>query len=208
MAARAGGARGADIVLAKHIPAGAGLGGGSSDAAAVLAAMNDLWGLHLPAPELAEIGAGLGSDVPLFLGPPAARIRGRGEIVEPAAVHSFAALLVLPEIHCPTAEVYAAWDAGAAPRGSSPVRPRMTALPSVWRDGLVNDLTAAARAVRPELGEVMDLLTAEIGLPAQLTGSGSGLFVLFDSLAVARASAGLIPDELADRTFVVHHNAW
>ena len=208
LAARAGGARGVDIALTKHIPAGSGLGGGSSDAAAVLAAMNDLWGLHLPAPELAEIAAGLGSDVPLFLGPPAARIRGRGEIVEPAAVHPFVALLVLPEIHCPTPEVYAAWDAAAAPRGSPPARPRMTALPSVWREGLVNDLAAAARTVRPELGELMDLLAAEMGLPVQLTGSGSGLFVLFDSLAVARTSAGLIPDELADRTYVVHQNAW
>jgi 4-diphosphocytidyl-2-C-methyl-D-erythritol kinase len=110
-AGRAGqGGTGAEILLTKRIPPGAGLGGGSSDAATTLAALNRLWELSWTGPVLAEIGGGIGSDVPMFLDGPAVRLGGRGEEVSPVEVYPFYAVLHLPPLACPTAEVYAAYD--------------------------------------------------------------------------------------------------
>jgi len=99
--------RGLEIDLVKEIPAAAGLGGGSSDAAAVLLAASLAWGIE-PSPErLVELAAGLGSDVPWFLGGSAAIVRGRGEAVEPVAgIPSLPVVIALPAAGCPTAEVY------------------------------------------------------------------------------------------------------
>ncbi len=109
----AGLAGGFDILLEKHIPAGGGLGGGSSDAGAALDALNDLCGNPLSAADLLALASRLGSDVPFFLGPPIARGTGRGEILETVGATGFPdrALLVNPGFAVPTPWAYAAYRA-------------------------------------------------------------------------------------------------
>src|SRR5262249_45075812 len=104
---RTGSARGADIRLWKRIPMGAGLGGGSSDAAAALAGLNRLWRLGLSAADLAALGAELGSDVPFFSAAPAAWCTGRGERVEPLPLgRPLDFVLASPPEGLSTAEVF------------------------------------------------------------------------------------------------------
>lgn len=188
----AGGRRvpGAAIRLAKHIPPGRGLGGGSSDAAAVLLGLRRLWAIDVPDEELLALSAELGSDVPLFLGPPALRMTGRGEGIEPVAVHEFRAVLFLPEFSCDTGEVYRAFDAHSARPAQQLDAELLAAPPSRWRDKLVNQLAAPAESVRPELAKMRASLARAVSLPVCLTGSGSGMFVLCDDDSEAASAAG------------------
>lgn len=202
---------GADIRLDKHIPAGKGLGGGSSDAAAVLAGLDELWGLATPAERLAELAARLGSDVPMFLGAPASRMTGRGERLAPAAVHDFAAVLHMPEFACGTADVYRAFD--ALPGAGRPMAAREAmdladSRPSVWRGSLRNDLTGAAKVVSPQLVRRMTLLGEACGEPVSLTGSGSAMFILADTVSDAQAVAGRVPPDLPGQTVIVQPSTW
>jgi len=188
-----GSAAGVEIELHKTIPPGRGLGGGSSDAAAVLAGLRSLWGLALPEEELARLAATLGSDVPLFLGPPACRMTGRVERIEPAEAHPFCAVLILPDLHCSTAAVYAEFD-----RRPEPMAPQLDAAllrrpPSAWRDRLVNQLAGPARRVCPELGRLQDAAAEAAGLPVHVTGSGSAMFLLCDGHAEAREAMDRLP---------------
>lgn len=202
---------GVEISLAKHIPPGAGLGGGSSDAAAVLRGLNVLWSLGMGDAELSELASRLGSDVPLFLGPPASRMTGRGEMLAPADVSAFYAVLILPPIVCPTAEVYRAFDeqqsasrlAGEQLEASTFSRPAST-----WRGSLVNQLEAAAVAVAPELGQLLSRLRESVSLPVHLTGSGSAMFILCDDQAEARGVMDEIPADLRALGRIVQSNPW
>lgn len=209
--ARAGEGRGVHVRLEKRIPPGAGLGGGSSDAAAVLKGLNRLWGLGLSPEALAEVGAGLGSDVPFFLVGGAARVRGRGERVTALApLAGTWCLLVHPCVTLSTAEVYRAWDRARAgvgegaggPAGKSPVAARgltptpdapiMTRAPDkgagqAEADLLaapVNDLEAVACQLAPEIGTALAALRDAGGRDARMTGSGAAVFCLADSRAV------------------------
>jgi len=202
---------GADIGLVKHIPAGKGLGGGSSDAAVVLAGLDALWGLSMPTARLAELAAQLGSDVPMFLGPPASRMTGRGETLTPLNVHDFAAVLHMPEFACSTADVYRAFD--ALPGAGRPMAPRAEmdladSPPSAWRGSLRNDLARAAKVVSPELARRMTRLGDACGEPVCLTGSGSAMFILTDTVADARAVADRLPPDLPGRTVIVRPSEW
>jgi len=187
------GPHGADVSLTKAIPPGRGLGGGSSDAAATLMGLNALWGLALSDGVLKEVSTEIGSDVPLFLGPPTLRMTGRGEQWESVSVHPFVAVLILPPLTCSTAGVYKAYDAYASPIGPQ-LDPRLLAggPPSAWRDLLVNDLTAAAHAVCPALSEMHKQLGEAVDAPVHLTGSGSGMFVLCDHSEEADAVANAL----------------
>ena len=98
--------RGVHITLDKRIPVAAGLGGGSSDAAAVLLGLNRLWGLRWPAARLAEVATALGMDVPFFLRSGAALGTGRGEVLEPVVAGALALVLVNPAFGSSTAEAY------------------------------------------------------------------------------------------------------
>ncbi len=162
---------GVRIVLSKKIPVGAGLGGGSADAAATLAGLNLLWQLNLSPAELQGLAAQLGADVPFFLGPSPAWVEGVGERVQPAEVELPPAfVLVVPPFGCPTPAVYRAYDrlglgfarAGPPPRGAT-----------AW----VNDLWPAAVVVRPELVRLRAQVERLTGRRAHLSGSGSALFV-------------------------------
>lgn len=183
---------GARFTLTKRIPLGAGLGGGSSNAATALRLLNDLWGLDRPMEELAAIGGVVGSDVPLFFHGPLCIMRGRGERVthEAATVTGWAAL-VLPELECATPKVYAAWDRLA----EHPPRPALADIRAALGHVdtlmplLFNDLEDAAQAEYPELADLLTDAAAAAGGPFRLTGSGAAIFRLFgDMHAAARAA--------------------
>jgi len=203
-----GPSRGADIVLTKRIPPAAGLGGGSSDAAATLLGLNRLWELGLSRAAIAERAAELGSDVPLFLNGPAVRIGGRGERVRPAEVHPFHAVLYLPPVTCLTAAVYASRDAVAAEAEPPPAveADDFAAPPSQWR--LFNDLRAPAERLCPPLAAEAKTLASATGRQVHMTGSGSGLFVLADDGPRARALAEALPEPVRDRCRIVALNPW
>jgi 4-diphosphocytidyl-2-C-methyl-D-erythritol kinase len=205
LAETAGVRRGALISLTKRIPAGAGLGGGSSNAAATLKLLNGLWRLGLSHPDLAGLGAQLGSDVPLFCYGPLSVIRGRGDEVEELrdCMELYAAL-VLPGLHCSTAEVYAAFDR----LPDRPIHPSLgevrTATHSAARlmEVLYNDLEPAAFAVAPQLHRLAERVTELATGPVRMSGSGSTLYRLFDRRDDAALFAGEVQQRLSVRTAV------
>ena len=171
---------GADIVLEKNIPLAAGLGGGSSDAAATLLGLNHLCGLPLTVPALAELGLSLGADVPFFLFPgPAAFARGIGEILRPAPVLAgYHLVLVNPGFPVSTKEVYA-----RLPLTEKAKKIKRTAL--LDREdghdisGLDNDLEAVAIAMHPEIADIKKRLLSLGSAMALVSGSGATVFALF-----------------------------
>lgn len=202
-------AGGADILLDKAIPAGMGLGGGSSDAAAALAGLNELWDHHLGDAELHALACRLGSDVPFFLGPACCRMTGRGEILRPISVHPFFVALLLPSFGCNTPDVYRAYDRSPSPIGEQLATDLLAAQPaSAWRDKLVNDLAAPARQTYPQLAELWDRLGAQTNVPIHVTGSGSGLFVLCDTAAEARQFRDDLPADLQPMCVLAASNPW
>ncbi|WP_165224368.1 4-(cytidine 5'-diphospho)-2-C-methyl-D-erythritol kinase [Aquisphaera insulae] len=190
--------RGASITLKKVIPAQAGLGGGSSDAAATLVALDRIWGLGTSEARMDAIAGEIGSDVPFFLHAPSAVCRGRGERVEAVPVrHPLHFVLVAPEVGVSTAEVYRKLETDHTPR---PIGPVLEALdegdPGPLGRSLFNRLQHVAEDVRPELARVRDAL-AEIVPPFEgslMSGSGSAYFGLCrDADAAGRAADLLEP---------------
>jgi 4-diphosphocytidyl-2C-methyl-D-erythritol kinase len=181
------------IELEKRIPVGGGMGGGSSDAAAVLRLCNVLWGAPLTDVELASLGERLGSDVALFFSLPACRIRGRGERVEPVRLAwSGWALLASAGVPVSTSRVYAAWGEGGI---SSPDNGRIPQLCSADRAEdlmrlCVNDLEPAVFDVAPRVRQVFEALDGAGLGPFRVTGAGSTLFRLFDGENEAKDAAG------------------
>jgi len=186
---------GVRIELTKRIAMGAGLGGGSSDAAATLIALNRLWDFGCSSERLAAIGAHLGSDVPFFFHAPSALVRGRGEIVQATPrPRARAVLLILPQAPLATAEVYARFDAMGLGREldehSEPNAKQWAALGARdLMEVLFNDLEPAAFALAPRLGELHCELERALGRPLRMSGSGSSLFSLYDDLDEAQAAA-------------------
>ena len=179
------------IHLHKVLPPGGGLGGGSSDAANTLVALNRLWKLEMPEGVLVEIAATLGSDIPFFVPCVAALCTGRGEIMEPLrGSRPLFAVMIIPPQGCPTKEVYQAFDAGY--QHAEAIRSKKTD----WRrlatlsagellEELVNDLEPPAFHVAPWLKSLRDEVAAKIGRRVHMTGSGSTLFTLAGSGAQA-----------------------
>jgi 4-diphosphocytidyl-2-C-methyl-D-erythritol kinase len=175
------------VAIDKRIPARAGLGGGSSDAAATLVGANRLFELGLDAAVLESIAAEVGSDVPFFVRGGAQWAGGRGERLAPAPSPSFAAVVVVPPFGLSTPEVYAAFDRLPAPAPDDGAPPP-TAMPTLagW---VRNDLWPAALALRPELDEHARRLRAAGAAEVLLCGSGSALAGLFATHAQARSCA-------------------
>jgi 4-diphosphocytidyl-2-C-methyl-D-erythritol kinase len=215
--------------LEKRIPVAAGLGGGSSDAAAAIDAALEAWGLLGPGspPDAgiealrAEVGARLGSDVPFFLADGPALVEGRGERVTPLmAIRGTVpgVLLVTPALAAPTPAVFAAHDAGGLAGAADPRSTRRTSehLASELRGGLsgpslvarsgvlasANDLAAAAAVVVPGLTALRRALVRRLGRPVGLSGSGPTLWVLYPSATAAAAAADSIREGLADGSIV------
>ena len=184
------------VTLTKRIPVGAGLGGGSSDAAAVLRCGAALVGIPAEAPLLNRLAAELGSDVPFFLGPdPIALGRGRGEVLEGIPPLPAANLvLVTPPVHVSTAWAYRALDdarrSGGAGGGAA-----LSGRPRGWADVAAmahNDFQRVVAAAHPEVARSLEALIEAGAEWALLSGSGSASFGLFsDGLAAERAAEEL-----------------
>lgn len=194
---------GVDIRLCKRIPPGGGLGGGSSDAASTLLALNELWNLQRSRDQLSILAAELGSDVPLFLGSSTLRMTGRGETIEPLSVHPFWAVLHLPDLQCPTRDVYRAFDDDPPKMAEQLDLATFAQPPSAWRDRLVNQLAPAAMRVQPALAERFRQLNEHLPAPLCLTGSGSAMFMLADTPEEAQAALDSLPEDLQRRSQVV-----
>lgn len=167
------------LSLTKRIPAGAGLGGASADAAATLIAARAALALEVDDARLDELAAELGSDVPFCLRGGAAWMRGRGELLEAVELPlGVPMLLAVPPFRCATPAVYRAWDDLGGPRSQRRV-PAPAAVASLLPE-LVNDLEPAAEVVDPRLTEFRERLEAVAGRPAVLAGSGSAYVVPVD----------------------------
>jgi 4-diphosphocytidyl-2-C-methyl-D-erythritol kinase len=179
-----------DIRLEKRIPQGAGLGGGSSNAAATLTAAAAI--SKLPHTLAEEVGPSLGSDVTLFFKGGSLLVTGVGEELESVPpLSGFAVAVAVPVFEMSTPEVYRRWDELEGPIGEE-ITPRL--LPPALREGIPirNDLTPAAFDLEPELADFVADLRALWGRPVMMTGSGSACFALFADLDEAEGAADAI----------------
>jgi len=191
--------------LYKRIPPGAGLAGGSSDAASALMALNRIWKLGWSQDRLARFSERFGSDLPFFFAEGGSAIcTGRGEIVRPLAPPDTArwAVLVLPKLACATPAVYRRFDemrlGDERHISDEPDWQAWRQLPAgELMPRLVNDLEPAAFALRPELGELRAALERKIGRVFRMSGSGSSLFSLCDARDDAQSLAERARNELA-----------
>jgi 4-diphosphocytidyl-2-C-methyl-D-erythritol kinase len=182
-AGAAGATTGVTIRVAKRIPIGGGLGGGSSDAATTLIALNELWGPRLPRSELARLALGLGADVPFFLLGGNAFAEGIGEVLTPLDLAPAWYVVITPQVAVSTREIFAS---NALTRNTKPLK--ITA----FFAGLgANDLEAEACRRYPQVAQALRWLKA-FG-DARMSGSGSSVFAAFGSEREARAVAARIP---------------
>jgi len=181
---RTGSKRGAAIKLRKTLPLGGGLGGGSSDAATTLTALNRLWGTGLDRPALEALGLELGADVPVFVGGQAAWAEGRGEKLSPMDLPEPWYLVVQPPARVSTREVF---QAPELTRNSAPITIAR------FRAGETrNDLLPVVRKRHPEVGQALDWLAGHA--PARLTGSGACVFAAFENEQTARRLLKELPE--------------
>jgi len=185
---------GASIRIAKRIPMGGGLGGGSSDAATVLLALNHLWGCGLPIDELARLGLPLGADVPVFVRGSSAWAEGVGERLEPVELPERWYVVIHPGVAVPTRDVF-----------QSPELTRNTPVITIraffgpeGSSGSRNDCEPVVSARYPEVADALSWLGNFA--PARLTGTGSCIFAAFGSAIDAERVAARAPDRW--RSFV------
>lgn len=174
---------GADITVEKHLPMGAGLGGGSSDAATTLVALNRLWGVNLPERRLAELALELGADVPIFVYGRAAWAEGVGERLTPIDLPEPWYVVVMPPCHVSTTEIFAAPE---LTRNAPPLT-------------IAAFLSGAGRNVcetvvcrrHPEVGRALAWLARYA--PARMSGTGAAVFAEFADQARAQGVAEAVP---------------
>jgi 4-diphosphocytidyl-2-C-methyl-D-erythritol kinase len=194
--------------LRKRIPMGAGLGGGSSDAAEVLRVLPRLLKKPIPVERLVELGSALGSDVPFFLLGSTALGLGRGTELYPLpALPRLPVLVVAPDVHVSTAEAYRSLRRGfeeESARENLTSRAAWTiAAGEDWADLAVNDFEEAVFSQHPQLGAIRQRLADAGARPARMTGSGSALFGVFESVeARDRAAVGFKGERVFRTSFV------
>lgn len=204
LAQKAGRAPNVALALEKHLPVASGIGGGSADAAATLRALNDLWGLNYSNAQLAEVGASLGADVPVFFtGAVGAYMTGIGEVCAPLDLPPLVAVLINPLRPLPTADVYRAFDSmklgsdlivDSAPKWAD----EDEAIADMRQQG--NDLEPAARALMPMIGDLLsELAGSEHVRHAAMSGSGATVFAITHDWGAAES----LSDEL-----IVSHPGW
>ena len=181
--AHAGISQGIDIYNEKILPAGGGLGGGSSDAATTLWVLNRLWGLGLDTGELAGLGLQLGADVPVFLHGRSSWAEGVGEILTPVELPEPWFLVLDPNVSVSTVAVFSDTELTRD-------TPRMTIRDLLSGDGR-NDCEAVVRRRYPEVAAALDWLNSQS--PARLTGTGACVFAAFDAETQAREIAVRVP---------------
>jgi 4-diphosphocytidyl-2-C-methyl-D-erythritol kinase len=188
MLKHAGLATGMTVIIKKSIPVAAGLGGGSSDAAAVLAVANKLLGTGLDRKQLAEIGAGLGMDVPFFFHGPLAVAKGRGEVLtDLAPLPKFWVLLVNPGFETSTAWVYKNLKLRLTKKVDCNKIARLT-VRNIAK-GLYNDLETVTAAAHPVILKIEEALMARGAMGARMSGSGPTVFGIFETEEACRAAA-------------------
>lgn len=189
---------GLDVALTKVTPSGAGLGGGSADAAAVLRVVRDRFGVS---PEVVlDAAARLGSDVPVCVHGAPVIMRGRGELLEPVALRgTMSVVIAVPGFACATPDVYRAWDELRGPRSDRVVAPPDPVAHLV--DALVNDLEPAAEQVEPRLAAFRATLAAVGGAEPLLAGSGSAYWFPVADPDTAGRTAARVRDEMHVETF-------
>ncbi len=191
--------KGARIHLKKNIPHGAGLGGGSGNAAGILLGLNVLWNLKLPREDLILVASELGSDVPFFLLSPCAIGKGRGEILEPInSPAKFYILMVYPGFPLSTTRVYGNLNLKLTKQKNNIsilknflLRSEFAQLGAAW----VNDLEPVVFREYPEIFAIKKRILASGAKGALLSGSGSTVFGLFDNLETAKTAYARLKDE-------------
>ncbi|MFO1307597.1 MAG: 4-(cytidine 5'-diphospho)-2-C-methyl-D-erythritol kinase [Burkholderiales bacterium] len=185
-----GSARGVAIAIDKAIPMGAGLGGGSSDAASVLLALNRLWGLGLSREALVDVAAGLGADVPFFVFGGTALARGIGERLTAMTMPPAHLVLAFPDAHVPTASIFAAPDL---------TRSTPSAKIDVFSESYGrNDLSGVACARHPAVADALAAMS-KVSPNARMTGSGACVFAPFEREDDARRAVLALPATLRAR---------
>ncbi|HEY7773140.1 MAG TPA: 4-(cytidine 5'-diphospho)-2-C-methyl-D-erythritol kinase [Marinagarivorans sp.] len=177
---------GADITLAKKLPMGGGIGGGSSNAATALLALNHLWQTGFSLEQLAQLGIQLGADVPVFVRGFSAWAEGVGEIISPIELPSRWYLVVRPNVHISTAEVFSQKN---LTRDTHIIK-----VAAFLEGGGKNDCQDIVLQRYPQVKEAVDWLN--FFSPAQLTGTGSCIFAAFDSEAEAKSVFASRPEHL------------
>jgi 4-diphosphocytidyl-2-C-methyl-D-erythritol kinase len=188
---------GADIAVLKRVPWGAGLGGGSSDAATTLLALNRLWGLHWPRSRLLALAPRLGADVAFFVGGTPAFVEGAGERLSPIDLPPMTFAVVKPPAAVSTPAVFASAD---LVRDTEPVilKSFLANAGQQFAEGLVgrNDLQPVAQAQCAQVGEALAWLKLRFG-DGRMTGSGSAVFARIDGIDPSAATtAGHVFDTL------------
>lgn len=179
-------APGISIYLDKQIPPGAGLGGGSADAAATLIALNQLWQLGLSKDELARIGLELGADVPIFIKGKTAWAEGLGEQLEPVQLPPAWYLVLIPDCQVSTARIFAQEN---LTRHSTAIK-----IADFLAGRTRNDCESVTCALYPAVQKTLDWLSQHG--PARMTGTGAAVFARFDAEAEAAAILAGIPADL------------
>lgn len=169
---------GVKIHLHKRVPFGAGLGGGSSDAAAVIKMLNTMFGIGLSVAEMEQLAGELGSDTVFFITEKPAYVSGRGEVLESVniSLSGYYIVIAKPPISVSTREAYA----GIVPK--SPTRAILDILSQPigeWRDLLENDFEKSVASKIPEIAQLKDTFYAEGAVYASMSGSGSAVFGMF-----------------------------
>jgi 4-diphosphocytidyl-2-C-methyl-D-erythritol kinase len=184
---------GARLALQKNLPIASGIGGGSSDAAATLKLLNDLWHIRATEQELLGIAAKLGADVPVCLAAKASLMEGIGEKLAPWPLPTLPAILVNPRVSVMTADVFGELKqrSGASPPVRQDCRsPRETAN---WLASVRNDLQDPACSIAPSIIDALREVSATQGcLLARMSGSGATCFGLYETKAEASAAAGRV----------------
>jgi 4-diphosphocytidyl-2-C-methyl-D-erythritol kinase len=189
--------RGINISLSKRIPAKGGLGGGSSNAAVTLLALNQLWQLHLENTDLVRVAGGLGADVPFFLIGGRAEARGIGtDLCSVADTQQKHLIVITPTASVSTAEAYAALNRGSLTTSDS--------APILSSSSLHNDFEVVIFEIEPEIGLAKQALLDAGARGALLAGSGSSVFGIFDDEAARDRALVKLRSEAGWRIFSGH----
>lgn len=196
---------GATVQLTKRIPAQAGLGGGSSDAAAALIAANEVWKLNWSRQQLAEVGAQIGSDVPFFLFNSFARCTGRGEIIQPLKMRAnLACVVVKPDFGLSTPAVFGKVQVPDKPKSSKNILDALANFdPRGIANGVFNRLQSAAASLTPWIDQISDKMDDLSVWAHQLSGSGTSYFAICRNKRQARHVAARLRATQLGRVFVV-----
>jgi 4-diphosphocytidyl-2-C-methyl-D-erythritol kinase len=189
--------KGVSIDIDKRIPVGGGLGGGSSDAATCLLALNRLWELDLSLQQLAGIGLELGADVPVFVHGRAAWATGIGEVMQDIELEESIYLVIDPKVTISTAQIFAAQE---LTRNSDPLTIR-----AFLSGSGSNVCEPVVRNLYPQVGEAIDWLSQYAA--ARMSGTGACVFAAIDSLAQAEVVKSRVPQQWdAYITRAMNHN--